>query len=287
MHFQHPIARISPIAGCAVLAATAAFINGNSVALAQTNQQESAQQLVREVVWNEIDAQNSKPVYWRYLETDTNDGAKKVFDVCETKAGTVKQLVSVNGGPPSPAQRRQQNARIQRMLNDPSVARKAAQASRQDGEGEQRLLAMLPNAFLFQYNGSVGDLVRLAFRPNPRFNPPTREAEVFHHMEGHLLVDPHQKRLAEIDGRLMTQVKFWWGLLGYLQKGGTFLVRQAEVGGKHWKMTRLSVNMNGKALFFKTIGVQENERFEAYREIPPDTTLRQAVERLEKGTPPS
>jgi hypothetical protein len=41
-------------------------------------------------------------------------------------------------------------------------------------------------------------------------------------------------------------VKFGLGLLGHLDKGGHFEVRQAEVVPGHWDMTTMSVEMTGK-----------------------------------------
>lgn len=283
MQVQRAIARLSPLALLAILATPAFAQRGRPPA----RQQESAQALVQQVVNNEIREQSSgSVVYWRFWEVTRQNGKNRLYDVYETKAGTVRRLVSVNGEPLPPSQRRHQEAQLNQYLNNPSLALKAATATSQDGNKERRLLAMLPKAFLFQYEGNEGDLVRLSFRPNPNFSPPTREAVVFHHMQGHLLVDPHQLRLAEINGRLISEVKFWWGLLGYLDQGGTFLVRQSDVGGGNWQMTRLVVNMNGKALFFKTIGVQENKRFVDYRKNPSDMTLREAIRQLEKAQIP-
>jgi len=53
-----------------------------------------------------------------------------------------------------------------------------------------------------------------------RQNPPSLEARVFHDMEGEMSVDSKQERLAEFDGRLMQDVKFGFGLLGQLDRGG-------------------------------------------------------------------
>lgn len=278
--------RLSPAAVFAVLAAVATTMSGASIPQASRNRRGSARQLVREVVHNEIRAQNAKPIYWRYREIDKTNGVQKLFAVYETKTGTVKRLLAVDGKPLTAAQRKQQEKRLQKILNHPALARKEAKARHQDGENERKLLAMLPHAFLFQYDGRRGRLVRLKFRPNPRFRPPNREAKVFHHMQGHIVVDPRQKRLAEIDGRLTSAVKFWWGLLGHLDKGGTFLVRLTDIEGKNWKLTRLKVNMQGKALFFKTVGVQENKRYEDFSKNPSGMTLRQAVRQLEKATLP-
>ena len=279
VQIHRAIVRLSPVALLAVLATSILATCGR----ARAAEQESAQDLVQQVVNNEIRKQTGgKIIYWRYWEIVRQYGKKKLFHVYQTKDGTVKRLVAINGEPLPPAQRSHQEALLRQIWNNPALAHKAASAASQDGNKERRLLAMLPKAFLFQYDGQEGNLVRLSFQPNPSFLPPTREAIVFHHMEGDLLVDPHQLRLAEINGRLVSEVKFWWGLLGYLDQGGTFLVRQTDVGGGNWQMTRLLVNMNGKALFFKTIGVQENKRFLNYRQNPPDMTLRQAIRQLEK-----
>src|ERR1700731_2409615 len=105
---------------------------------------------------------------------------------------------------------------------------------------------MLPDAFVFNYAGRAGDLIELSFRPNPNFQPPSLEARVFHDMEGELWVDVKQERLAAINGHLMEDVKFGGGLLGHLEKGGHFEVRQAEVAPGHWDMTFMAVDMKGK-----------------------------------------
>jgi hypothetical protein len=79
-------------------------------------------------------------------------------------------------------------------------------------------------------------------------------AEDFRH------VDANQKRLAEISGKLMSEVKSGGGVLGHLDRGGTFLVKQQDLGSGHWEITMLDVQMIGKALFFKTIDVAEKTR---------------------------
>ncbi len=68
-----------------------------------------------------------------------------------------------------------------------------------------------------------------------------------------MYIDQHEKRLEELDGRLTASVQFGGGMLGHLDQGGTFSVKQQDVGGGHWEMTYLDVQMNGKELLFKTI----------------------------------
>src|SRR5579862_5140589 len=98
---------------------------------------------------------------------------------------------------------------------------------------------MLPSAFEYRYAAQDGDLVRLDYSPNPAFKTPNREAEVFHHMQGSVWIDPSKKRIGKIEGRLTSEVKFGGGILGHLDPGGTFRFEQRDVGNGHWEMTNL------------------------------------------------
>jgi hypothetical protein len=72
--------------------------------------------------------------------------------------------------------------------------------------------------------------------------------------------------------------------LGQLATGGTFDVKQAGVGGGNWEMTLLHVNMQGKALFFKTSGVREDKRFADDQHSPAGMALPEALRRIaERG----
>ena len=78
--------------------------------------------------------------------------------------------------------------------------------------------------------GRAGDtLVRMKFRPNPRYEPPSRVEQVLPGMEGTILVDAGKYRIAKIDGTLAREVSFGWGILGHLDRGGRFVVEQGEV----------------------------------------------------------
>ncbi len=101
-------------------------------------------------------------------------------------------------------------------------------------------------------------------------------------MAGELWVDVNQERLAAINGHLMEDVKFGGGLLGHLEKGGHFEVRQAEVAPGHWDMTFMAVDMKGKALLFKSIKVQQTEKRTDFQRVPDELTLAQAADILNR-----
>ena len=221
---------------------------------------------------------------WSFRETKREGGKLKLFDVYQTREGEIERLVAIGGRPLTPDQLAKEDSRIQSAISDPSQVRQRQKKQRDDGEQARKMLRMFPEAFKFQYGGTDGALVRLQFSPNPRFRPPDHAAQVFHHMQGTVLVDAEQRRLAGIDGRLTSEVKFFGGIFGYLEKGGTFNVEQKEVAPQVWEVSVMHVHMNGKALFFKTIDVQEDETYSDFKSVPPETSLEQAAQRL-KGTP--
>ena len=101
-------------------------------------------------------------------------------------------------------------------------------------------------------------------------------------MEGNLWVDSKQARLIEISGHLIREVKFGGGLLGHLNAGGQFEVKQTEVATGYWELTLLNVDMKGKALFFKTISVQQKVRRSDFHQISEDLTVAEAANLLRK-----
>jgi hypothetical protein len=239
-----------------------------------------ANDLAREVVQNEINAQDKDDSLWAYREVHEENGKIELRAVVQTKDGEIHRLLSVDGEPLTPKQQEMEDERIQKLLAHPNEFRAKQKNEEHDADQGRKLMEMLPDAFRYEYDGTMQDLIKLTFKPNPNFHPTSHESEVFHHMEGVMLLDRRQKRLAEIDGRLVTDVRFWDGLLGHLDRGGTFSVKQEDLGSGHWEMTLLDVRMAGKALFFKTIAVQEREVHSDFRPIPANTTLQQAAQLL-------
>jgi len=155
-----------------------------------------------------------------------------------------------------------------------------------------RILKALPDAFFYEPDGTeagtavVGhpgdELVRLKFRPNPNYDPPTRTEQVLTGMQGYLLIDATEKRLAEINATLFREVGFGWGILGHLDRGGRFLVEQADVGGRNWEITHMELSFTGKILLLKKLSIQSTDTFSDFHPVPSDLTFAQGVELLKK-----
>jgi hypothetical protein len=238
--------------------------------------------LVKEMVESALWRANGAHLHWSFREVVRKDGRSETHEICQTDGGDVDRLVALENQPLSSEQRRREDQRIQKILADPSEIRKEKQRQREDSDKERRMFEIFPRAFRYEYAGNDGDLVQLKFEPDPQFEPANRQEEVFHHMEGTMWIDPEQKQMARIDGRLTSEVKFLGGVLGYLEKGGTFSVTLRDVGSGHWEMADLDVKMDGKALLFKTFAVREEKEYGDYRQVPDSLTLQQAAELLEK-----
>jgi hypothetical protein len=237
----------------------------------------SANELARKVVTNELRIQHEDHGYWMYRLEKEESGRKQVEEIIETNNGSLSRLISIDGHPLDAKQQQKENLRLQTLASHPQEQRELRRASNKKAEQGVRLFNILPDVFVFDYAGHQGDLVTLTFRPNPNFEPPSLESRVFHGMQGQMTVDTKQERLAALKGRLLEDVKFGGGLLGHLDKGGEFEVKQAEVAPGHWEMTVLDVDMKGKALLFKTIDVQETENHSDFHRVPDDQTLVEAA----------
>jgi len=267
---------VTPIVTIILLGSTA-FPQSDSERLGM-----SANELARKVVTNELKVQNEDLGHWMYRLEEKDAGKKQVQEIVETKDGSLSRLLSTDGRPLDAKQQQKESRRIQRLVSNPGEQRKLQQASSKKAEQGERLFKILPDVFVFGYAGCEGDLIKLSFRPNPNFRPPSIEARVFQNMEGEMTVDSKQERLAAINGHLMEDVKFGGGLLGHLDKGGKFEVRQTEVAPGQWEMTVLVVDMKGKVLLFKTIDVQQVESHLDFHRVPDDLTLAQAADILNK-----
>ena len=249
---------------------------------AAANDQQNPQQLVQQTIYNELHA-NQHQNYWTYIDSNTQHGSTKVSRVVETPQCWFEWVLSINGQPPTPAQQKQQQSKINALINDESARQKNRAAIDQDGQKAENLMKMLPDAFLYSYDGEQEGNVRLKFRPNPQFHPPTNAAKVFHNMEGTMLINAREKRLAGLSGTLMQNVDFGWGILGKLYKGGTFKVMQKQLAPQDWEVTLLDVHIGGRALFFHTISEQQHEVKTDFEPVPANLALAKAAALAEHG----
>jgi len=256
----------------------------SGVAQSQSSSQISPATLVKDVIYNEMHPSAPTSAHWKYKLEKTLGERQETRTVIETQSGSLDRLLAVAGTPLTEVQQAEEARRILRFSHSPEEQRKAEEARQKDADQCNAIFKMIPDAFIFQQTSQRGDAVRLSFTPNPQFQPPSREGKVLQHMTGEMWVDGNQKRLIAIDGRLTSEVKFGAGLLGHLEKGGQFMVKRTQVAPNDWEVTELTVNMQGKALLFKNISVQQKELHSNFERMPDDISIADAAGLLLKQT---
>jgi hypothetical protein len=254
----------------------------DSPARSEASRSSSAQQLFQKVIDNELAADKADDYLWMYVSENRTDGKAVKEKTVETRHGILTLKLSVNGEPLDKDENEQQREHIRAVISNPDEAMKAQQDQQHDADQAEEMLRILPEALLAKYGARHGDLQALDFRPNPDFRPASHEAEVFQAMSGTIWVNMKEDRLEEIDGHISHRVDFGWGILGHLDPGGRFHVVQKEVVPGHWEIVKLLVDMHGKAVFFKSISVQQDETRSNYKLLPSDITLAQAAKMIEQ-----
>jgi hypothetical protein len=250
----------------------------------------AAKELVRAAVQREIANSSDtsiKHIFRSRRETGKGSQTKLYVETTDAMAG----LLIANDDKPLPPQQMQgEMDRLQHLAQSPEDLRRKHRQEREDSERSLRIVRALPDAFNYQFDGTemgrdgVGrpgdELVRLKFAPNPKYYPPSHVEQVLQGMNGYLLVDKSTNRLARIDGSLFRDVTFGWGLLGHLDKGGSFLVDQGECGDGSWEVRHMRLSFTGKIMMFKSVAIKSEEVLNDFRRVPADTNFAKGVEML-------
>jgi len=248
--------------------------------------------LVRKTVENEIKT-NHQDIRFMFRGTKTTPKGSVTKLYVETKEATTGIVVAYDGKPLTPEQKRAEQERVERFIRNPEELKKKQKQEQEDTERTVRIVRAIPDAFLFEYDGQESGtaelgkpedpLVRLKFRPNPNYQPPSRVEQVLRGMQGVLLIDAVGDRIAKIDGELFKDVTFGWGILGHLDKGGHFEIRQRAIGDDRWEICRMDLHFTGKVLLVKSLTIDSTDVYGDYKQVPADLSFALGVEMLKRA----
>jgi hypothetical protein len=241
-----------------------------------------AGQLVREVVYNEL-KDHERHGYWRYWVERRSPAGSRVEEQVETADGPIARLALSNGRPLTPKAQQQENDRLQHLLDSPDEQARHLKQYDEDEEGIGRILALLPDAFAYEYGGEENGCYRLRFQPNPGYAAHSIEARIFRAMSGTLWVNARAKRLARLEGRVDDNVDFGFGIFGRLYKGGWFRLVRSQVSATDWKTESLEVHMNIRALLVKTFARETSEVRGGFVPVPAGMHLAQGLALLNQS----
>jgi len=247
----------------------------------------SSQQVVNTMVGNEAASADHRGHYFYLAEERSEHTGGHLWSerVAETSWGKVHYLLAEDGQPLSGDRLAQEKARVTGEAADPEAFRKSEQARIDDEQHAKQMLELLPKAFLFDPPTTQGENIRIEFRPNPAYSPQSLEERVIHGMSGFVLIDRKRLRLHEVEGKLASDVSIGFGFLATIHAGSNFSSVRIPLEGKDWKTQALHTDINGRALFLKTIARQQQSQHSGFKKIPDNLSVADAVTLLERDPP--
>ncbi len=226
---------------------------------------------------NELIALHHTDSYLRYRTHTISEKGDVVRDVIESKDGTVARLIMKDGKPLTEEQDKNERQRLNDMIASPAAYFKHVK----NGESQQKLadtmVPLMPDAALYSYtpgqpqsgkNGGALEIV-IDYKPNPKFNPPSTEAEALTGLQGRIWIDAKTRYLVRMEGTIAHAVNFGWGMLAHIYPGGKLSLNQTSVGGSRWIFTEFSMQLSVRALMVKTLSVRTNSSSSSYQVIGP------------------
>jgi hypothetical protein len=224
------------------------------------------------------DLENPKP--YRYQERLDWNWGSETRSVIETAQGRADRIILFNGEALSPDQQAKQQHRLEKLLSDRDAVKSELKEQKSETQRRIRIVRAFPKAFFFDYAGIEKGLLRFDFRPDPDFAPKDRETQMYRGMEGSVWIEPTQERIVRIEGILVKDVSFGWGIVGHLNKGGIYEIAQTQLAPGKWRITTLDVNLKGKMFLFNSFKFQRKEINSRFQPVSSELTLQEAIQEL-------
>jgi len=240
--------------------------------------------LIQRAAENETRALTAPPTF-QYQERLEWGWGTETRAVIETSEGRADRIVLFDDEPLAGDQKSKQQRRLQKLLTDRDAFKDELEEQKAETQRRIRTIKAFASAFLFTFNERENGLLKFYFRPNPGFSPKDRETQMYRGMEGFLWLEPVQERIVRIEGKLVKDVAFGWGIFGRLYKGGIYEIAQSQVSPGIWRITTLNVHVKGRILFLNSFQFFRSESNTHFRPTPVAMTYHQAVETLLKSEP--
>lgn len=220
------------------------------------------------------------PVPFRYQERLEWSWGTETRSVIETSEGRADRIVQFADEPLSSEQQAKQERRLKKLLSDHDAVKNELQDQKAETQRRIRMVKAFPRAFFFDFVGRENGLLRFEFRPNPEFSPKDRETQMYRGMEGKVWVEPLHERIVQVQGKLVKDVSFGWGIVGRLNKGGIYEISQTQLSPGIWRITTLNVDVKGRMFFLNSFRFMRRESNSHFRPVSASLTYPGAVQNL-------
>src|SRR3984957_15637164 len=248
-------------------------------------------ELVRKAVTTELAAFQDPSVKHQFHSRKQTPRGSQTKLYVETHDAMAGMVIAYDDRPATEAEIAGEHAHLQGLLDQPEQLRHKQAQEKEVADRFVRILKALPDVYVYEYDGTetatadfgkAGEpLVRLKFRPNPNYTPPSHLSEqALGGTRGTMLIDAERHRLARVEGSVFKDVNFGWGFFGRLDKGGHFLIAQSDVGDGTGEITRMTLSFTGKILLVKSFNMVSDEVLSDFRRVPANLTFAQGVDLL-------
>src|SRR6478609_220863 len=236
-------------------------------------------ELIARATEHELQALES-PVPFRYQERLEWPWGSETRSVIETSEGRADRIVQFADEPLSSEQQSKQERRLKKLLSDHDAVKNELQDQKAETQRRIRMVKAFPKAFFFDFVGRENGLLRFEFRPNPEFSPKDRETQMYRGMEGKVWLEPVHERIVQVQGKLVKDVSFGWGIFGHLNKGGIYEISQTQLSPGIWRITTLNVDVKGRVFFLNSFRFMRRESNSHFRAVSASLTYPAAVQTL-------
>jgi len=233
--------------------------------------------LAAEAAANELVALHHKGSYLRYRMETVNERGEQVRDVIESKDGTVARLILKDGKPLTPEQDKAERQRLNDMIASPAAFAKHVKNTESEKSMADKLAPMIADAMINTYtpgqpqsgrNGGAPEIV-LDYKPNPKFVPPSTEAQALTGLEGRVWIDAKTHYVVRMEGTIFRPVNFGWGMIAHIYPGGKLVMNQTNVGDNRWIFTDFSMELSVRALMVKKLDIRSSAKASNYQKLGP------------------
>lgn len=239
--------------------------------------------LIAVVAARETEATNHRGRYM-YLSVERSErtgGHEWTERVAETAWGKVRYLIAEDGKPLTGDRLAAERARIEDEGKNPEIFKHEEAGKMEDEQHAREMMTLLPKAFLFEQPQPEGDYLRVRYKPNPTYQPNGMEERVLHGMSGSVMVDAKLIRTHALDGTMPQDVNIGFGILATIHAGSNFSTVRDHIEGYDWKTVAVHTDINGKALFLKTVARKQEATHAEFKKIPDGITVADAVRMVE------
>ena len=96
-------------------------------------------------------------------------------------------------------------------------------------------------------------------------------------------MEPVHERIVQVQGKLVKDVSFGWGIVGRLNKGGIYEISQTQLSPGIWRITALNVDVKGRMFFLNSFRFMRRESNSHFRAVSASLTYPAAVQTLLTG----